>query len=52
MTNAKIDRGKLSIQTAFVATAFAAVEAKPAAEDAKTAPGNKVPPKPSSGGLD
>jgi type IV pilus assembly protein PilO len=51
MTNAKLEREKLSIQTAFVATAFAAVEPKP-----EKAPGdtekNKPAPKPPSGGAD
>jgi type IV pilus assembly protein PilO len=48
MTNAKVEKDKLSIQTAFIATAFAAVEPKP--DKPPDNPGKTAPKPASSGG--
>jgi type IV pilus assembly protein PilO len=55
MGNAKIEKGQFSIQTSFIATAFAAAQPqpeKPSPGHGKTAPGGKGQTKPSSRGTD
>jgi len=55
MTNAKVEKDKLSIQTSFVATAFAAVETKSektSSEADKAASGGQRPPNPASAGTE
>ncbi|MBI3994579.1 MAG: type 4a pilus biogenesis protein PilO [Nitrospirae bacterium] len=50
MGNARVEKGRLVIQTGFVATAFAAAEPKPAEEKKKPQPAKATPPAAKGGG--